>query len=298
MNAKRISLIVSTYNWPGALAKVFRGLQNQTARPGEIIIADEGSGEPTRRLIEEWKIRLGVPLRHVWHEDLGFRKTIILNRALSVATGDYVVFLDGDCVPHRRFIEDHAVTAERGFWVQGRRCFVKEPWVSEFEAGKANSLFWLIGHRLSSGWKILRLPWPIVRRDMEQRGIIGCNMGFWRDDLIAVNGFDEEYFGWGIGEDSDLGTRLYHLGRPRKFIYGRALIYHLNHPSLSRDHLSVSLARLENTLHTRKVRCAVGLDRHVASTEVPIEESPALAEPLTLDENVVAGASPLRQASA
>src|SRR5436190_10312038 len=152
MNPNEITLIVSTYNWPGALAKVFRALERQTAAPREIIVADDGSTEPTRELIESWEERLPVPLLHVWQEDLGFRKTTILNRALAEATGKYVVFLDGDCVPHRRFIEDHARLAQRGFWVQGRRCFVKEPWVAEFEASDVNIPSWLLRRRLSSGW--------------------------------------------------------------------------------------------------------------------------------------------------
>jgi glycosyltransferase involved in cell wall biosynthesis len=263
MNSDVISLIVSTYNWPEALAKVFRALRQQSVLPGEIILADDGSAESTRHLIEAWQPKLGVPVRHLWQEDLGFRKTRVLNRALAVARGKYVVFLDGDCIPHPRFIEDHAALAEPGFWVQGRRCFVKEPWVSDFEIADVHPLSWLISHRISSGWKAFRFPAPIVRRNCEQRGILGCNMGFWREDLLAVNGFDEDYFGWGIGEDSDLGTRLYHLGRPRKFVYGRAIIFHLNHSALSRDHLPESLARLRAVQATGKIRCDRGVDQYL-----------------------------------
>src|ERR1044071_7415881 len=133
MNPNELTLVVSTYNWPEALAKVFRALERQTALPGEIIIADDGSTDSTRQLIEQWEEKLPTPVHHVWHEDRGFRKTTILNQALAMARGRYVVFLDGDCVPDRHFIADHAALAERGFWVQGRRCFVKEPWVARFE---------------------------------------------------------------------------------------------------------------------------------------------------------------------
>ena len=263
MTGDKISLIVSTYNRPEALAKVFAGLRRQTVLPGEIIVADDGSNEPTHRLIAEWRRRLDLPVQHVWHEDLGFRKTTILNRATAVAGGEYVVFLDGDCVPHRRFIEDHAALAERGYWVQGRRCFIKEKWVAAFEPGQIGAWWWLLTGRLTGRFKAFRLPRRIERRNMTRRGIIGCNMGFWRDDLLAVNGLDEEYTGWGIGEDSDLGVRLYHLGRPRKLVYGRAVVYHLNHPPLGREHLPVSLARFRLTLQTGLVRCARGLDQHL-----------------------------------
>jgi len=262
MNSRQISLIISTYNWPEALEKVFRGLKLQTEMPGEIIIADDGSAEPTCQVIEDWKSRLPTPLRHVWHKDLGFRKTIILNQATSIARGEYIVFLDGDCVPDSHFIEDHARLAERGFWVQGRRCFIKQRAVSAFELEKANRLLWLLTGRLSGAFKAFRLPRPLVQRDTSQRGILGCNMGLWRDDLMAVNGLDEEYFGWGVGEDSDLGSRLYHLGRPRKLVYGRAIVFHLNHPPVSKEHLPSHMNRLETTLKLGKVRCARGLDQH------------------------------------
>jgi len=271
MTGGKISLIVSTYNRPDALAKVFAGLRRQSVLPAEIIVADDGSNDATRRLVEEWKRRFDLPLRHVWHEDRGFRKTTILNRATAVASGEYVVLLDGDCVPHRRFIEDHAAVAERGFWVQGRRCFVKENWVSAFEAGKTDPLWWLLTGRLTGGFKAFRFPRRIERRNTARRGIIGCNMGFWRDDLLAVNGLDEEYTGWGIGEDSDLGVRLYHLGRPRKLIYGRAIVFHLNHPPLGREHLPVSLARFQFTLASGVARCARGLDQHL------VPATPAIA---------------------
>lgn len=263
MNSRQISLIISTYNWPEALEKVFRGLQRQTAPPGEILIADDGSREPTRLLIEQWKDKLCAPAHHVWHEDLGFRKTMILNRAMAQARGDYIVLLDGDCVPHLRFVEDHAELAETGFWVQGRRCFVKQNWVQRFESNQPNKLLWLISGRLAGGFKALRLPRAVVRRDTSQRGILGCNMGFWREDLLAVNGLDEEYLGWGIGEDSDFGSRLYHLGRPRKFVYGRAIVYHLNHPQCSKDHLAGHYARLQSTIAGGKIRCTRGLDQYL-----------------------------------
>ncbi len=261
MSAPKISLIVSTYNSPLALEKVFAGLARQSCTPPEILIADDGSGMPTRELIERWQSKLG--LRHVWHEDAGFRKTIILNRTLAAATGNYIVLLDGDCVPHEHFIRDHAALAEKNFWVQGRRCFVCEPFVKDFAPGETLVFGWWLRGRITGAAKAMRLPFPIVQRNQKQRGIIGCNMAFWRDDLLAVNGFDEDYTGWGIGEDSDLGSRLYHLGRPRKFVHNHAIIYHLNHPSLPKAHVPDSLKRLQETIGSKKVRCARGVDQYL-----------------------------------
>ena len=258
----KTSLVISTYNQPMALAKMIRGLQRQTCWPQEILFSDDGSAEPTRGVIAEFARVAPVPVRHVWHPDDGFRKTIILNKTLAAANGDYVIFTDADCVPHPKFVEDHAALAEKNFWVQGRRCFVREEFVPPFEAGETSLWRWMLSGRITGAAKGVRWPVPIIKRDKKQRGIIGCNMAFWREDLVAVNGFDEDYTGWGTGEDSDIGTRLYHLGRPRKFVHGRAITFHLNHPQASRDHHPDSLARLAETIASGKIRCEHGLNRH------------------------------------
>ena len=258
----KLSLVISAYNRPDALAKTLAGVARQSRPPDEVLIADDGSGQPTRDLAQAWIKSQPFPARHVWHEDQGFRKTAILNQTILAAGGDYLVFTDGDCVPHPKYVSDHAALAERGYWVQGRRCFVREEFVPGFEADKIPAWGWMLAGKITGAAKGIRWPFAIVRRDTRQRGIIGCNMGFWRDDLIAVNGFDEDYTGWGTGEDSDIGTRLYHLGRRRKFVYGRAITFHLNHPPLARDHHAASLARLAATIASGRVRCEHGLNLH------------------------------------
>ncbi len=209
----KISLLISAYNHPEILAKALAGVSLQTRFPDEVLIADDGSAQPTRDMISAWAKSQPFPVRDIWHEDVGFRKTMILNKAVVAASSNYLVTTDGDCVPDPQFISDHAALAEKGFWVQGRRCFVREEYVTLFEAGKTPVGQWMLTGKITGAAKGIRWLVPIVRRDTRQRGIIGCNMAFWREDLIAVNGFDEEYSGWGIGEDSDIGTRLYHLGR-------------------------------------------------------------------------------------
>jgi glycosyltransferase involved in cell wall biosynthesis len=258
----KISLVISTYNRTDALAKSLAGVTNQSRPPAEVLIADDGSKPPTRDLVQAWARAQSFPVKHVWHEDAGFRKTVILNKTVFATGGDYLIFTDGDCVPHPKFVSDHAALAEKGFWVQGRRCFVGESFVPEFEPGRSPAWQWMLTGKITGAAKGIRWPIPIIRRDTKQRGIIGCNMAFWRDDLIAVNGFDEDYTGWGTGEDSDIGTRLYHLGRQRKFVYGRAITFHLNHPPAPRDHHTASLARLAETIASKKIRCEHGLNLH------------------------------------
>jgi glycosyltransferase involved in cell wall biosynthesis len=258
----RLSLIISTYNRPDVLAKALAGVALQTRLPDEVLIADDGSGQSTRVAVETWAETQSFPVKHLWQEDRGFRKAVILNKSVAAAAGDYLVFTDGDCVPHARYVEDHLAVAEPGFWVQARRSFVGQRFVPQFEPGRTSALRWMLTGRITGAAKGIRLPVAIVRRDTTQRGIIGCNFAMWRNDLLAINGFDEDYSGWG-GEDSDVGTRLYHLGRPRKFVYAHAIVFHLNHPRLARDHLARSFARLEETIRSGRIRCARGLDQYL-----------------------------------
>jgi glycosyltransferase involved in cell wall biosynthesis len=259
----KLSLIISAYNQREALDKIFRALEQQTVLPDQVVIADDGSSDGTGELIGEWKKKIRVPIEHLWQADRGFLKTTILNRAVAAVTGDYIVFLDGDCVPHLRFIADHRALAERGFWVQGRRCFVRERFVREFDPCSISVWQWALCGRIARPTKSVRLPFPIISRDRGQRGILGCNMAYWRDDVVAVNGFDESYQGRGMGADSDLGSRVYNLGRRRKFVYGRALVFHLDHPIMPRPHYEANKARLEEVLRSGRTRCEKGLDQYL-----------------------------------
>jgi len=259
----KLSLILSAYNQRAALEKIFWALAQQTILPDQILIADDGSSDGTRELIERWKAKLRVSVEHLWQSDGGFLKTTILNRCVAAATSDYIVFLDGDCVPHRNFIEDHRALAEPGFWVQGRRCFVRERFVGDFDPGSTPVWQWALRGRIARPMKTVRLPFPIVQRDRGQRGILGCNMAYWREDVVAVNGFDESYQGRGMGADSDLGSRVYNLGRRRKFVYGRALVYHLDHPIMPRPHFDANKARLDDVLRSGRFRCEKGLDQYL-----------------------------------
>ena len=260
----KISIIVSTYEYPLALRKALESLSAQTVLPDEVLVADDGSGRETEDIIKSFQKH--VTLHHVRHDHQGFRKAAILNKAIARATGDYVVFLDGDSVPAREFITDHTALAERGCWVQGRRAFVDESSTANFQP--ACGMVWSLALRgkLTGLLKAVRLPFPLVRRGREQRGILGCNLGIWREDLVAINGYDETFTGWGR-EDADLGNRLYHLGRNRKFVYGRAIIYHLNHPVLPRDRLKTNQSLLEETLREKRIRARKGLDQYVDDRE-------------------------------
>jgi glycosyltransferase involved in cell wall biosynthesis len=273
----KLSLIISAYNQHVELDKVLRGVSLQNVPPDEVLIADDGSTAASREVIDRWRSESRFPLLHLWHPDNGFRKLTILNKSIAAATGDYLVFIDGDCVPHRRFIADHRALAEGGFWVQGRRCFIREPFVSGFEAGKTSVWRWWLRGRIARGYQAFRMPLPLVLRDRSDRGIRGCNMAFWREDVVAVNGFDERYQGRGIGPDYDLGCRIYNLGRSRKYIFGHALVFHLDHPAMPRPYLAENNARVREVIRAGGIRSEQGLDQHVNKSP------PADALPKELD---------------
>ena len=262
MKKPSITLVVSTYENPRALKKVMSSLARQHVHADEILITDDGSGESTRVVIDSGIQELGLPIRHYWQEHGGFRKSIILNRAIAESKGDFLVFLDGDCVPEQEFVADHSALAERGYWVQGRRAFVKESSAEKFIPTQRCVCKLALTGQLTGLPKALRLPFPIIQRDRQQRGILGCNLGVWRDDLFEVNGFDESFVGWGR-EDADLANRLYHLGRSRKFVYGRAILYHLNHPVASRNRLSENQSLLDQTISEKRIRAVKGLDQYL-----------------------------------
>ena len=200
------------------------------------------------------------------HEDRGFRKCKILNKAIKTASSNYIVFLDGDCLPHRHFVSDHLAMAEKGNFVQGRRCFIHQDKVACLLDGKTSLTRLMLSGKVSGLLKSVRLPTPYIKRNKTMYGLLGCNLGVWRDDLIKINGFDEEYEGWGR-EDSDLCARLYNLGISRKMVYGRALVYHLNHPENDRGNLTKNDELLNETLRSGKIWCPKGMIKLIDKTK-------------------------------
>jgi len=263
MKLPSITLIISTYNNPKALDEIFRRLEDGTELPEQVLISDDGSRAETKVLIEKWQATSTLNIQHCWHEDNGFRKNRILNVCLSEVTEDYVVFLDGDCLPMSRFVADHRRLAEAQYFVQGRRAFIAESEVAAVLSRETNMGSLFLRGKLSGLAKAFRFPVPVIKRNKGHRGLIGCNLAIWTKDLVAINGFDESYEGWGIGEDSDLCIRLYNMGRQRKFVYGRAIVFHLDHPVLNKDHVPESLQKLQQTIDCKTVRCEQGLNLHV-----------------------------------
>ena len=263
-----ISLVITTYNRPDALALVLAACFAQDDRDFEIIVADDGSGPATRDCIAALQARATVPLRHVWQEDLGFRAAMARNRGTLAARGDYIVFLDGDCVPQRDFIARHRALALRGHLVSGSRILLSPALTERVLAGQPDLQHLGLAEKLrlrlaGDTNKILQLllRWPDLGRTSKRftwRRIKSCNLAVWRSDLEAVNGFDESFLGWGH-EDSDLVVRLFNAGVMRKDGAFATEVFHLWHRENQRSQESSNRQVVLQRAQDKTIRAVQGL---------------------------------------
>lgn len=256
----RVSVIVSTYNRPDYLSKVLEGYLRQSRPPDEIVVADDGSGPETRAVVDDFAGRAPFPVVHVWQEDEGFRLARIRNLASLRSSGDYLIFTDGDCVPSRHFIADHARLADPRSFVLGERISVRQAAVADFTGRETPGellKLWLRGClRRVMFFRLLHLPgtwWKGFKQVVAR----GCNTALFRDNLLRVNGWDERYEGWGP-EDADLVIRLQGAGVKRRLAVCSAVVFHLDHAKQERDSLEQN-RRLREAAWTAPISCVNGL---------------------------------------
>ena len=258
----KISVIILTYNRPDALELVLKSLVNQKFFPDEVIIADDGSGKETTELVENYQAAAPFRLVHVWQEDLGYRIASIRNKATLKSTGDYLIFSDGDLLFHRDFINDFKKKIIRKTAMIGSRVFLSKETTMQLVSGKKSRLAWSVlspgiaANRLNS----LRIPcishiFPPVKNSKKMRGGL---LGVWKEDLVAVNGWNESFTGWGM-EDTELVTRLFYFGVTIRKLKFAGITWHLWHPSSEKNFLDRNRELLEQTVVNRLTRCENGL---------------------------------------
>jgi glycosyltransferase involved in cell wall biosynthesis len=261
-------VIVSTYNRPDALDAVLRSLTRQSDQKFEVLVADDGSRPDTEAVVRRWQGRIGRRVVHVWHPDDGFRLAEIRNRAILVADGAYCVFLDGDCVARGNFVAAHRALAEPGWFVTGNRVLLSRELTERVLRENLTAESWTMAQWLAarSGRGINRLA-PLVAlplgplrkaRPRAWRGARGANIAMWRSDLVAVDGFDGGFAGWGR-EDSDLFVRLIRAGVRRKDGRYSTGVLHLWHHDADRARLSENEARLDAVLASDRIMATKGL---------------------------------------
>lgn len=269
----RASLVVITYNWPGALALVLESVARQSRLPDEVIVTDDGSADDTRALVEQIGRDFPTRIAHVWQNDTGFRAARARNRGIAAARGDYVILVDGDMILHPEFIADHIDFALRGHSLQGGRLDAAPLETKRLLAGGAARFSPLMPGSFPPH-RAIRWPWlaRIKARSSSGGRIFSCNMSAWRDDLLLVNGFDERFEGYG-GEDQEIAKRLRHAGVRRRQLKFAGLAIHLHHrtraPDDPDDPTLPANRMIAQTLATRAVRCERGLDQHLAEFAEP-----------------------------
>lgn len=275
-----ISVVVTTYNRSDALMQVLRGLAQQDDKGFEVIIADDGSSQRHRDFIQAAASTFSLQLTHMWHPDIGFTASRVRNRGVSVAQGDYIVFLDGDCIPEIDFVRQHRRLMEAGCFVNGSRVLLSELFTREIVSINApivgcSLIYWIKKRWTSDASKLtglLRLPDFRFRKQsgFVWRGIRSCNMGVWRADFESINGFDESFVGWGH-EDADFVLRLHNLGLKRKNGFCATEVYHLWHPESSRAQESQNADRVRERQQTHQVLSAEGYRQSFGGADMVIK---------------------------
>jgi len=262
-----IAVIVSTYNAPEYLAKVLDGYIAQTRVPDELVVADDGSDQRTAETVSAFASKAKFLIWHVRHEDRGFRVARIRNEAFKATSAEYLIITDGDCAPHKHFIEDHIRVMRPGYFVQGKRMLVSKQASDSFTCeGWGRLVKMCIKDRLSGCHHLLRIPcFTIPNKGL--RGIKTCNFALYRKDFLAVNGFNEDFSGWGR-EDSELAVRLFKYGLKRRDVPFSAMVFHLWHKPGSNEILAENDKLLAEAIKSSEFYCKNGIYKKAEKKEL------------------------------
>ncbi len=264
------SVIISTYNQPEWLNKVLHGYLYQTFADFEVLVADDGSDDRTKEVIENFRQVAGFPIKHIWHADEGYRRQTILNNSLLAAEHEYILMTDGDCIPRPDFLEVHARHARLGHFLSGGYCKLpmelsRHLSLDDIENGRAFDVSYLRRHGLKEFSPIFKLGLPVSLGPLmdkitpTQATWNNCNASGWKVDLIAVNGFNEDMqYG---GADRELGERLANRGVTGIQIRYQAIVLHLDHKRgyKTPETMKKNRAIRDEVIATRSVWCPNGI---------------------------------------
>lgn len=263
MNIK-CSLVTPTYNWPEALELLLLSIINQSTLPNEVIIADDGSTEATKTLIQKFQNNFPVPLIHIWHTDNGNQKPAIMNKAIAASNYEYIVEIDGDIIMHKDFIKDHLSMAEKGCFLYGSRVNIQKKHLDTLFK-KQQIEFNYFSKGIKKRNRTLRIPLIANRAKKENyrsKKLRGCNMSFWKDDFIAVNGFNENLIGWGI-DDSELIQRMINNGVLGKRIKHKGIVYHIYHKEQDKSQVHLNRQIEEATIKEKSTYIKQGVSKYL-----------------------------------
>lgn len=260
----KTALLISTYNWTNALDLVFRSVLAQTQFPNEILIADDGSRADTKALIEDFSRKTSVPVKHFWQEDQGFRKSKILNKAIAGTQADYIIQIDGDCIMHKEFIKDHIQNTQLNTYLYGSRVNILPDAVERVFENKTIS-FNVFSKEIKNKTRTLHIPFLSKLYQPHQdisRKFRGCNVSYWKKDFVEINGYNEDFEGWGR-EDSDLVIRMGNKGVLAKRLRYAGIVFHIHHKISSKHNLELNDAIEQKTICEKIIRIPNGVDQYL-----------------------------------
>ena len=257
-------LIITTYNWPEALSLVLSSVIEQTVIPNEVIIADDGSKKPTQEIIENFSANSSFSIIHSWQKDNGFRLAKSRNRAIALAKSEYIIVIDGDMILHKDFIKDHKKFAQKNIYIQGSRALLQSDFSNHILMNnyfKSPSFF---SKEAKNKINLLRIPLLssllIFFKNQKIKRIRGCNFSIFKEDILKVNGFNEDFITWGK-EDSEFVQRLFNNGIYRKNLKFSGLQYHLYHHE--ETYKSGNMKLFNNTVINKLRRCSNGINKYI-----------------------------------
>lgn len=262
----KVSLIITTYNRKDALELVLLSILNQVSLPEEVIVADDGSTSDTLELIEFYQDKFPVPLKHCWQEDKGFQLARIRNKAIAMSSYSYIIMIDGDIVVSKYFVQDHKKFAWKKRFIQASRVLLNERQTQSTIETKENTInFWhrgLKNRKNAIRSSLLASLFSYFNNNIYR--VRGANLSFWRDDAIRINGFNEDFLGWGR-EDSEFVVRMKNAGIRKFHLKFAGLGYHLYHQESSRELLPQNQTILDNAIQDQSTWCKNGLDKYLSN---------------------------------
>jgi len=260
-NTIEITVIISYYKNLPNLKLILLALNQQSNQNFDVIISEDDHTDMASFLANQRKINC-FPILHInQKEDLGFRKNAMLNKAIKIAKGNTIVFIDGDCIPHQHFIKEYIKTAKENVFLYGRRVMLSKKISENILANKKlNQLCFTRLICSSSGFIKEGLYLPNLSLSFKTRGLLGCNWGIKKEYLLLVNGFDEDYVAAGVGEDNDIEWRLKAVGLKMKSVKNKAIVYHIYHPrTYAEEKVRQNFVLLHKKQQLNHVKCLNGL---------------------------------------
>lgn len=259
------SLIISTYNRPDALSLCLNSVLRQKVMPLEVIVGDDGSREETKQVIDRFKRVCPVPVHHIWHEDRGFRLAMMRNKCIAKAKGEYIIQIDGDLVLNKYFVADHIRFAHKGRYIKGGRVNVKKDMTRRLCSGETPATLTFFSPGLKRRLNAVHCPFLSgILAKRRTHPALGCNLSYFKEDAVIINGYDEFFEGWGA-EDSDFVTRLLSIGIKKTALKFSAIAFHLWHKDLYMANEEKNYAYFHQ--NSKRHRCENGLSKYLESSK-------------------------------